>query len=53
MSSRIFDPAKKRAIVNFLRWALTGGQRFLEPLTYATVPSAIVTREEEAIGQIK
>jgi phosphate transport system substrate-binding protein len=51
--SVISEPAKKSAMVDFLHWALTDGQRSLEPLTYAVVPSAVVAREEEAIQEIK
>jgi phosphate transport system substrate-binding protein len=51
--SVISDQAKKRAIVDFLHWALTDGQGFLAPLTYAVVPKAVVAKEEEAIHEIK
>ncbi len=34
-------------------WALTGGQRYLEPLTCAAIPGAIVAREEDVLGEIK
>jgi hypothetical protein len=39
--------------VNFLRWALTKGQDFLEPLSYTRLPKEVIAREEQAIGKIK
>ena len=51
--SVISNQAKKRAIVDFLHWALTDGQGFLAPLSSAVVPRAVVAKEEEAIREIK
>jgi hypothetical protein len=50
--SVITDAVKRTAIINFLRWGLTDGQERIEALSYARLPSAIVTREEEALGKI-
>ncbi len=49
----IGDPAKKRAVRDFLRWMLTDGQRMAEPLGYAPLPNAVIARELEAISGIQ
>ena len=46
------DHAKGQAIVNFLTWALTGGQKDAAPLNYAPLPAAVVSKELEALKQI-
>lgn len=46
------DHAKGQAIVNFLKWALIGGQKDAAPLNYAPLPEAVVSKELEAIKQI-
>jgi len=46
------DHAKGQAIVNFLNWALTGGQKDAAPLNYAPLPAAVVNKELEALKQI-
>jgi phosphate transport system substrate-binding protein len=51
--SVITDPAKRSAIIQFLQWGLTKGQDFLEPLSYARLPSAIVAKELQALAKIK
>jgi phosphate transport system substrate-binding protein len=51
--SVITDSAKRSAIIEFLRWGLSRGQNYLEPLSYARLPGAIIAREEKAIGKIK
>lgn len=51
--SVIADSAKRTAIMEFLRWGLTKGQDYLEPLSYARLPGAIIAREEKAIDKIK
>lgn len=51
--SEIADPAKKAALVAFLRWGLTKGQDFLEPLSYARLPPSVIAKEEHALGKIK
>ena len=47
------DPAKREAIVAFLRWGLSKGQDLLEPLSYARLPDAVVAKEDKAIAKIK
>jgi phosphate transport system substrate-binding protein len=51
--SVITDSAKRTAVIQFLQWGLTKGQDYLEPLSYARLPSAIVARELQAIVKIK
>jgi len=46
------DHAKGQAIVNFLKWALTSGQKDAGPLNYAPLPGAIVSKELDALKQI-
>ncbi len=51
--AQISDPAKGKAIVDFLHWMLQDGQKMAPPLSYAPLPKEVVTMEEKAIGQIK
>ncbi len=50
--SKIDDPAKKKAIKDFLHWMLTEGQNDAEGLSYAKLPKDVVARELKAIAQI-
>ncbi|HVO98955.1 MAG TPA: phosphate ABC transporter substrate-binding protein PstS [Bryobacteraceae bacterium] len=47
------DPAKKKAITDFLKWMLTEGQTQTEALVYAPLPKAMVTKETKAIAKIQ
>ncbi len=40
--SQIKDPAKKKAITDFLTWMLTTGQKDAEGLSYAPLPKSAV-----------
>ncbi|MGO9604001.1 MAG: phosphate ABC transporter substrate-binding protein PstS [Candidatus Binataceae bacterium] len=51
--SVIAEPGKRQVIVGFLRWGLTKGQDYLEELSYARLPSAVIAMEEKAIDKIK
>ena len=51
--SKIDDPAKKKAIVTFLHWMLTDGQKYAEALGYAPLPKDVVAKEEKQIALIK
>jgi len=51
--SKIDDPAKKKAIVTFLHWMLTDGQKFAGSLGYAPLPKEVVAKEEKQIALIK
>ena len=51
--SKIQDPNKKKAIVDFLTWALTDGQNLTQQLVYARVPAQIVTKELAEVSKIQ
>ncbi len=51
--SQISDGAKRKAITEFLRWMMTEGQKFAEPLAYAQLPNAVVSKEVKAISGIE
>ncbi|MGH7145564.1 MAG: phosphate ABC transporter substrate-binding protein PstS [Planctomycetota bacterium] len=51
--SKIDDPAKKAAMVDFLKWALNDGQSYCKDLAYASVPKEVVGMEMKAIEGIK
>jgi phosphate transport system substrate-binding protein len=46
------DKAKGAAIVKFLKWGLSDGQKFAAPLNYAALPQAVIDKEMGQIGQI-
>jgi phosphate transport system substrate-binding protein len=47
------DKAQSKAMVDFMRWAITDGQKFCEPLGYATLPASVVKLEKAALSKIK
>jgi phosphate transport system substrate-binding protein len=47
--SDIGDTAKRKAVIDFLRWGLNKGQDYLEPLSYARLPPEVIAEEERAI----
>ena len=50
------DPKEKRdaqILVDFLKWALTDGQKFAGPLGYAPLPENVVQLEMRALSKIK
>ena len=49
----IADGTKKQALTGFLRWMLTDGQKYAEPLAYARLPHEVVEKEMKAISQIQ
>ena len=51
--AKIQDPAKKKAITDFLAWMLADGQKMTEALSYAQLPKAVVTKEMKAISKIQ
>ena len=51
--SKFTDPAKRDVVKDFLKWALTDGQQFAEPLSYAKLPKEVVAKEMKAIAQIQ
>ncbi|MGP8243247.1 MAG: phosphate ABC transporter substrate-binding protein PstS [Bryobacteraceae bacterium] len=50
--SHIPDPAKRKAIKDFLRWMLTDGQKEAAGLGYAPLPKEVVTRELKQIDLV-
>lgn len=51
--SKFSDAGKGKAIVGFLKWAITTGQNSVEALDYARLPTSVVAKEQQAISQIK
>jgi len=47
------DKAQSKAMVDFMNWAITDGQKFCEPLGYATLPASVVKLEKAALSKIK
>jgi phosphate transport system substrate-binding protein len=51
--SKIDDAKKKTAIVDFLKWMLTDGQKDCAALSYVPLPAAVAKVELKLIGQIQ
>jgi phosphate transport system substrate-binding protein len=47
------DKAQSKVMVDFMRWALTDGQKFAPDLGYAPLPAEVVKLEMEALNTIK
>ena len=47
------DKASGKAMVDFMRWALTDGQKYAPDLGYAPLPPSVVTLEQAALDRIK
>jgi phosphate transport system substrate-binding protein len=47
------DKAQAKAMVEFVKWALTDGQKFAAPLGYAPLPNEVVKLEMAALAKIK
>ena len=50
------DPKEKaagKAMVDFMRWALTDGQKYCADLGYAPLPASVVMLEQAALDKIK
>jgi phosphate transport system substrate-binding protein len=47
------NPAARKALVAFLHWALTDGQRMAAPLHYAPLPDELAAREIKALSAIQ
>ena len=47
------DKAQAKTMVDFMKWALTDGQKFAGDLGYAPLPEAIVKLEMAALAKIK
>jgi len=50
--SQIPDAQKRTALVNFLKWMLTDGQKDCAALGYAPLPKAVVAQEQKQIAMI-
>src|SRR5262249_51587298 len=51
--SKISDPAKKKAMTDFLHWMLTDGQKMVESLSYAPLPNEVVAMVTKAIAKVQ
>jgi phosphate transport system substrate-binding protein len=51
--SKFADPAKRDVVKDFLKWMMTDGQQYCEPLSYAKLPKEVVVKEMKAIAQIQ
>jgi phosphate transport system substrate-binding protein len=47
------DKQRARIMVDFMKWALTDGQKFAPELGYAPVPASVVQLEQAALQKIK
>jgi phosphate transport system substrate-binding protein len=47
------DKMQSKAMVDFMKWALTDGQKFAPDLGYAPLPAEVVKLEMEALATIK
>ena len=47
------DKEKSRAMVDFMKWALTDGQKFAADMGYAPLPESVVALEMTALQKIK
>jgi phosphate transport system substrate-binding protein len=47
------DKNQAKVMVDFVKWALTDGQKFAEGLGYAPLPDVVVKMEMAALGKIK
>jgi phosphate transport system substrate-binding protein len=50
---KIADAAKRDAVKNFLKWMITDGQKYTEPLSYAPLPEPVVAKEMKAISEVR
>lgn len=47
------DLAKSRVMVDFMRWALTDGQKYAAEIGYAPLPANVIEREMAALNRVK
>ena len=50
--SQIKDPAKYKALHDFLTWMLGPGQKLTEALDYAPLPKSVASKEEKALAKV-
>ena len=46
------DKERSRVMVDFMKWAITDGQKFAPDLGYAQLPKAVVDKEMAALGRV-
>ena len=51
--AKIDDRAKWAAVVDFLKWVLTDGQKLAAPLDYAAVPENVAAQVIGSLEQIR
>lgn len=51
--AKIDDPTKRRVITDFIKWMLADGQGMTEALSYAKIPSPVVTKELKALAKVQ
>ena len=47
------DKQRARVMNDFMKWALTDGQKFTTDLGYAPLPQSVVDKEMQALGKIQ
>ena len=47
------DKESARTMVDFMKWALSDGQKFAAPLGYAPLPQPVVQKELPALDKIQ
>jgi len=47
------DKVQAKAMVDFMKWALSDGQKYCADLGYAPLPDAVIKLEQMALGKIK
>jgi phosphate transport system substrate-binding protein len=47
------DPVKGKALVDFLKWAYTDGQKMANSLNYANLPDSVIQRVLKRVDEIK
>jgi phosphate transport system substrate-binding protein len=47
------DKAQAKTMVDFMKWALTDGQKFCADLGYAPLPASVVQMEMASLAKIK
>jgi phosphate transport system substrate-binding protein len=50
--AKIQDPAKKKALKDFVNWMLGDGQNMVEALSYAKLPKEVVAMEKKAVSKV-
>jgi phosphate transport system substrate-binding protein len=53
MPAKFSDTNKRDALKGMLKWALTDGQAYAEPLSFAKLPKEVVAKELKAIDKIQ